>query len=131
MHDVEQRSKKGDEKSEPLSAEAHELYRQFFALMSDQLFAYQRSLLFESMLVDWMIWRVYAYKEIQGSHTFAVAGVTYRDGWETWSKRPALAGQVIVRFLTAIHACDPRGTNDFNIIRKNVRQVVRAFKRKR
>jgi hypothetical protein len=131
MHDVEQRSKKVDEKSETLSAEAHELYRQFFALMSDQLFAYQKNLLFESTLVDWMIWRVYAYKETQGSHPFAVAGVTYRDGWEIWSKRPALAGQVIVRFLTAIHACDPKGTNDPNIIRKDVRKVVRAFKRKR
>ncbi len=126
MYRINRRYRTSDPKGKDIYKEdAHELYRQFFALMLDQFTALRHGMLAREQMVEWMIWRVYAYKQIPGTVDRSVADVPYKEAWDRWSTQPPFTRHEGVAFLEEIHGCDKKNTNDLETIRDDVKAVVR------
>jgi hypothetical protein len=65
--------------------DAQQIYFQLFGLMYDEINAYQKKLLDEDALVDWMVWQMYEFKDGK----FEIGKVSYQDGWKEWLTTPA------------------------------------------
>jgi membrane-associated phospholipid phosphatase len=81
-------------------AAAYELYRQFFGLMFDEYFAYQRGFLGRDAFMEWMKWRNFDVRN------FMILGVGYMEGWNNWVKLTPFKQHKFINFMEAVHEQD-------------------------
>ena len=85
-------------------------WQRFFDLMLFQFHFYQYSLLIEELFDEWMWWRHIEY----GGQSKDAAGVTYKQGWESYKSRSVIMDNPLIPFLDQIHI----GPSSPNEIRK-------------
>ncbi|HEY2534664.1 MAG TPA: hypothetical protein VGJ20_43285 [Xanthobacteraceae bacterium] len=88
------------------NSQAQELYRQFFGLIFDEFYSYQHNFLDREIFTEWMKWR---YIDANADpnfpeYRFAIAGVTYLEGWNGWVKHPAYKQHQFTDFMNKVHA---------------------------
>jgi hypothetical protein len=65
--------------------DAYQIYFRLFGLIYDEIHAYQNNFLEKEVLVDWLTWQMYDYKNGE----FKIGGVPYDNGWQWWLTTPA------------------------------------------
>jgi hypothetical protein len=78
----------------------------FFDLMLYEYDFFRNGLLWDARFAMWMVWRWLDYND--ETKTFTTNGMGYRDGWSTWSKKPANVENRFVKFLEQIHKAADR-----------------------
>ena len=79
--------------------DAGELYRRLFSLIFDEFYAYQQGFLDPDIFMQWMKWRRVDYNGDK------VAGLTYKEAWQTFITTGPVADHNFPDFLNKIHAC--------------------------
>lgn len=94
-----------DEERKDRETRAHELYRQFFGLLFDEFYAYQRGFLERQVFTEWMRWRYFDanLSSRYPDYKFEIAGVPYLAGWKKWTEKPAFEGHTFVYFMNEVH----------------------------
>jgi hypothetical protein len=117
---ADQTSKPGDEQ---VKKEAYELYRQYFGLMFDEFFSYQRGFLACDLFVEWMMWRHHEYRAQEGTPNFAIAGLAYKDGWEQQRADYPTFRSEFAAFLGKVHKTDARPEH----LKSTIRKIVTSY----
>lgn len=94
---------KNDLKPTIWKKQVQEVYRQYFALMFDEFYAYQHNFLDREIFTEWMKWRYIDAND--NKYRFAIAGVPYLEGWKGWVKKPRFHSEhKFIKFMDKVHA---------------------------
>jgi hypothetical protein len=84
-------------------ADAHQIYFQLFSLIYDEFYAYRHDFLEADTFADWMTWQ---WHELRDKTPVEIGGVPYKDGLETWFKRPGVQSHPATEIIDEIYKCD-------------------------
>ena len=104
--------------SEIDSRQAGRIYREYFTLLFDEFYAFQKGFLDPDVFSLWMAYCV-GDGAAANLYRFDVTGFSYAEAWERFKHQAPLAGHEFVSFLDKVHQCtEPRA----------VRRIVSKFR---
>jgi hypothetical protein len=106
--------------------EGYAFFDRFFAEMLNEFRFFEEGLIKPDTFLEWTTWRWHDYRDDLGTTIPRTRGVSYREGWERWLKRPVLRdykNEGFIRFLNEIHGV---GSVNGTPNQKELVQIVRS-----